>query len=65
MNFRRIAPAIFCLCLSAGFASASSFSFTGNFVQDDQLAIFMFTAPTAGLTVRTWSYAGEPMPMGR
>jgi hypothetical protein len=48
-------------CLSAGVAyagSVSSFSFTGAFTQDDQLEIFLFTAPSASITAETWSYAG-------
>jgi hypothetical protein len=53
----------FCLavlgfCLSAGVAGAGSFSFTGTFFQDDQLEVFLFTAPAGGAVVRTWSYAG-------
>jgi hypothetical protein len=58
MSLRRYAPVFLCLCLSAGVASANSFSFTGNFFQDDQLATFLFTAPSTSVTVRTWSYAG-------
>jgi len=46
------------LFLSAGVASASNFSFTGTFVQDDQLEIFLFTAPSASTVIQTWSYAG-------
>jgi len=45
-------------CLSVGVASASSISFTGAFTTDDQLEIFLFTAPSASFTARTWSYAG-------
>jgi PEP-CTERM motif-containing protein len=39
---------------------ASSFSFTGTFVHDTDLQAFTFTLlnPTAGVTLRTWSYAG-------
>jgi PEP-CTERM motif len=46
------------LCLYTGVAAAGSFSFTGSFVEDDNLQIFLFTAPGAGAVVRTWSYAG-------
>jgi hypothetical protein len=46
------------LCLFAGVASAGNLSFTGVFSQDDQLQVFLFTAPSAGAIVRTWSYAG-------
>lgn len=49
---------IVALCVSSGVAAASSFSFTGAFSQDDQLQIFLFTAPTVDTLVRTWSYAG-------
>jgi hypothetical protein len=58
MNFRRFVPAILYLCVSAGVAGAATFSFTGTFVQDDQLTIFLFTAPSPTVTLRTWSYAG-------
>ncbi len=51
-----------CVCLSlfllAGDASAANFSFTGTFSQDDQLELFQFTAPSALVTLETWSYAG-------
>jgi hypothetical protein len=49
---------ILALLLSAGVASASSFSFTGTFTQDDQLELFQFTAPSNNVTLRTWGYAG-------
>ncbi len=39
-------------------AQGSSFSFTGAFTQDDQLELFQFTAPSASVTLQTWSYAG-------
>jgi hypothetical protein len=58
MKFRRFAPALFCLCVSAGVAGAATFSFAGTFTHDDQLTVFLFTAPSASVTVRTWSYAG-------
>jgi hypothetical protein len=58
MNSRRLVPAIFCLCVSAGVAGAATFSFAGTFTHDDQFTIFLFTAPSASVTVRTWSYAG-------
>jgi hypothetical protein len=45
-------------CLSAGTAAASNLSFTGTFTTDDQLEIFLFTAPTPSFTAVTWSYAG-------
>src|SRR5271167_5225019 len=45
-------------CLAGSIAQGSSFSFTGTFTQDDQLELFQFTAPSASVTLRTWSYAG-------
>jgi len=45
-------------CLSVGVASAGNISFTGTFTQDDQLEIFLFTAPSASFSAETWSYAG-------
>jgi hypothetical protein len=44
--------------LSSGVASAGTISFTGTFSADDQLEIFLFTAPSAGFVAQTWSYAG-------
>jgi hypothetical protein len=46
-------------------AAASSFSFTGTFLTDDELRIFVFTAPSANVTVRTWSYAGGTNALGQ
>ncbi len=39
---------------------AANFSYTGTFANDTDLAFFTFTlaAPTAGVALRTWSYAG-------
>ncbi len=65
MSFRRLAAAVFFLCLSASIAAASSFSFTGTFATDDQLEIFIFTAPSASVTLRTWSYAGGTNAVGQ
>ena len=45
-------------CLSAGVAYAGNISFTGAFTHDDQLEIFLFTAPSASFNAETWSYAG-------
>jgi hypothetical protein len=45
-------------CLSVGIAYAGNISFTGTFTQDDQLEIFLFTAPSASFSAETWSYAG-------
>src|SRR5215467_15619437 len=58
MRLKQLIPALFCLCLSTGISSANNFSFVGVFSQDDQLEFFMFTAPSANVTVRTWGYAG-------
>lgn len=46
------------LCLLSSVAAAGNFSFTGNFVQDDDLQVFLFTAPSASVLLRTWGYAG-------
>jgi hypothetical protein len=58
MRLSRYGLVVLVFCLSVGVASAGNFSFTGTFVQDDQLEIFLFTAPSAGAMLRTWSYAG-------
>lgn len=56
--------------LSVGVASGSSISFTGTFTTDDQLEIFLFTAPSASFVAQTLSYAGGtnagglPIPAG-
>jgi hypothetical protein len=44
--------------LSSGLASAGTISFTGTFSADDQLEIFLITAPSASFVAQTWSYAG-------
>lgn len=59
MRLSGVAFALVVCCLSSGVASAVNFSFTGTFVQDDQLDIFLFTAPSAHVILRTWGYAGE------
>jgi hypothetical protein len=62
--------AVWAGCLSVGAASATNLSFTGTFLQDDQLEVFLFTAPTNSFTAETWSYAGgtnanlQPIPAG-
>jgi hypothetical protein len=56
----RLGPCSFAalLCLAGSLAlGAAGFSFTGTFAQDDQLELFQFTAPSASVTLRTWSYA--------
>lgn len=46
------------MAVSVG-AHAGSFSFTGNFTQDDNVQLFNFTVGAAStVTLRTWSYAG-------
>ena len=45
-------------CVAVGAACASSVSFTGTFTTDDQLEIFLFTAPSASFVAQTWGYAG-------
>lgn len=49
-----------CLALAlAGSLPAASFSFTGNFTQDNDVQLFNFTVgATSNVTLRTWSYAG-------
>src|ERR1041385_5857989 len=54
----RLSTSISILLWWASAASAGNFSFTGTFVQDDQLEIFLFSSPTPDTMVRTWGYAG-------
>jgi hypothetical protein len=50
---------IFTFTASAGVASASSFSYTGSFVTDDQIQEFLFSlSATSTVTTVTYSYAG-------
>ena len=58
MRLSRYGLLVLVFCLSIGVAAAGNFSYTGAFSQDDQLATFLFTAPSASTVVRTWSYAG-------
>jgi hypothetical protein len=51
-------------CLSAGVAAAGNISFTGTFSQDDQMAVFLFSAPSVNTIVRTWGFAGGVNAMG-
>lgn len=55
----KIFAAMFALSLTIGSASATNFSFTGNFVNDNDVQKFSFTvgAPSA-VSLRSWSYAG-------
>ena len=46
------------VCLFGGTAVAGTFSFQGTFTADDQLQVFLFSAPSASVLLRTWSYAG-------
>jgi hypothetical protein len=50
---------------------AADFSFTGNFMKDDDVQLFNFTADaSSNVVLRTWSYAGgtnaagQPIPSG-
>ena len=59
--FRPAGIAALVSCLLAGApAHATSVSFTGTFTHDTDLQTFTFTLahPTAGVALRTWSYAG-------
>jgi hypothetical protein len=58
MHLSRFGLVVLAFCLFTGVAAAGSFSFTGTFSQDDQLQVFLFTAPSASVTLRTWGYAG-------
>jgi hypothetical protein len=55
MRFSRLGLLVL---LSIGVAAAGNFSYTGAFSQDDDLQVFLFTAPSASTLVRTWGYAG-------
>lgn len=59
VRWHRVA-ALILLLLSGAPARAADFSFTGTFVNDTDLQFFSFTLanPTAGVALRTWSYAG-------
>ena len=58
MKFKSLA-AMFALSFTIGSASATDFSFTGNFVNDNDVQVFNFTvgAPST-VSLRSWSYAG-------
>jgi len=58
VRLSRLEIGAFVFCMLAGVASASSFSFSGTFTQDDQRQLFLFTAPSSDVLLRTWSYAG-------
>jgi hypothetical protein len=58
MRLGRLSGITFVFLLCSVAASATDFSFTGTFSQDDQLEIFQFTAPSSSVLLRTWSYAG-------
>src|SRR5260370_33376858 len=57
--FRLVAPALL-LFSAANSCMADNFSFIGTFAYDTDVEIFHFTLanPTAGVTLRTWSYSG-------
>jgi PEP-CTERM motif len=55
----RAALAAVSIALLASAASATDFSFTGNFTQDDNVQLFNFSVGSAStVTFRTYSYAG-------
>jgi len=58
MSLSRLVPLAIVLCLLAGVANAGDLLITGTFTQDDQLQVFLFSAPSASVLLRTWSYAG-------
>lgn len=64
LHFGRLHPgryiALAAICAAfAGVASASSFSYTGSFVTDDQIQDFLFTlSGPSTITATTYSYAG-------
>jgi hypothetical protein len=58
MRWSRFGFIALLICLISGVAAASSFSFTGTFVQDDQMQSFLFMAPSSTVLLRTWGYAG-------
>ena len=58
MRLSRMEIGAFVFCMLAGVASADSFSFSGTFTQDDQQQLFLFTAPSSNVALRTWSYGG-------
>lgn len=48
-----------CILAAPTFASATNFSFTGNFAHDDDVQLFTFTVgDPSDVTLLTWSYAG-------
>jgi hypothetical protein len=58
MRLSVLRVAVFAFCASMSSAWASSFSYIGTFTTDDQLQVFLFTAPSPTFEARTWSYAG-------
>jgi hypothetical protein len=52
------------LLLGASGASALSFSATGTFAQDQDIAFFKFTAGATAVTLRTYGYAGGTLADG-
>lgn len=58
MRLSRCGLIVLASFLCIGEASASSFSFTGTFIQDDQLELFQFLAPSASVTLATLGYGG-------
>src|SRR3954447_9781293 len=60
MLIRRVTHAFLFLLLFGSLVHASTFSFAGAFQHDTDIQAFTFTLlnPTAGVSLRTWSYAG-------
>src|SRR3954464_13851032 len=58
MRLGRFGSVLLIICLFSSIAAAANFSFTGTFAKDDDLQIFLFTAPSTDVLLRTWGYAG-------
>ena len=65
MRLTRVGLVALAFGLSAGVASAGTFSFTGVISGDDQVQVLLFTAPSSGAFARTWSYAGGTNTLGQ
>ena len=57
-HFYRVAMCYVGLSLVPSTVSASSFSFQGTFLTDDQMQIFSFVAGPSAAVLRTWGFAG-------
>jgi hypothetical protein len=50
---------LLCVCAAtAGVGGGPNFSFRGTFTRDDQSEVFIFTAASSSVTIRTFGYAG-------